>query len=206
MICRTGPKTGVGGWDVIWWLEGKQTGLFIQSVNCWSWGKSLYEWDHMWQGDLTGDLAPELLLLLLLPDSAWERAGPFLASAEWRRITRAPSTFSWNKNTFWLLAEAEQLFSPNSGNKCCLLRIGELNVFQQVVSWLWSWAALSPSPSFCDSQRHSAGVASLKKKALVHQMESHWVRLNLFPLKITIYQDNLPSLPQHTHKTHRHTS
>lgn len=56
-----------------------------------------------------------------------------------------------------------------------------------------------PSLSFCDGQRHSAAVASLKKKALVHLIENHQFRLNLFLLKITIYQDNLPSLPQHTH-------
>lgn len=66
------------------------------------------------------------LVTPLLPGGAWVRVGPFLASAESRRITRAPSTFSWNKNTFWLLAEAEQLLPTNSGNKCCLLQNQEL--------------------------------------------------------------------------------
>lgn len=90
----------------------------------------------------------------------------------------------------------------NSGNKCPSLTVLRAIAYFKSSHDCGAELPSVSSPSFCDSQRHSAALASLNKKTLVHLIESHQVRLNLFPLKITIYQDNLPSLPQtHTHTT-----
>lgn len=118
--------------------------------------------------------------------AAWERVGPFLAPSARRSITRAPSTltaspsYSFRKQVPSLADSAAERISRSLWNP----------------SHGWGAELHSvPLHHVCDSQRHSAGVSSLKKKALVHQIQSCRVRVNLLPLKITIYQDNPPSSP-----------
>lgn len=95
-----------------------------------------------------------------LAGSTWERVAPFVASAEWRSITRSP------------LMEQKHILAARRGQTNPSYELGKpLPPVAEPGRAGPSRAALGPAPSSSDRQRHSADVASFKKKALVHQIE-----------------------------------